>query len=317
VPLDQTWLAALLLIGAVIAYGYSNLVQALAAHREQTPAWSEFGLIGKLVTRPLYLAGMVAQAVGFILAFVARKELPLFLVQSALAGAVGVTALLGTVFLGWRIRRGELIALAGLGAGLLVLAAATAPSAPRDLGGVAVAWLAALLPVWAGLAALSALAPAARGGVLLGGVAGLCFGTGAMCARTVADAGSLWSMLTHPALYVMVAHLLLGQAVMAPALARRVMTAAIATMQGTALASAALAGLLLLGDRAMPGRQGLVPLGLVVVFVTVIALTSVVEVRQHEEPVRGPEPGSARPAQGRRDEVAEPVADRQPARTAV
>ena len=62
-------------------------------------------------------SGCGCQILGFVLAFLARRDLPLFLVQASVAAGLGVTALLGVLVLKWRLppRRVALLALLCVG----------------------------------------------------------------------------------------------------------------------------------------------------------------------------------------------------------
>ncbi len=72
-----------------------------------------------------------------MLAFLARRDLPLFLVQASVAAGLGVTAILGVVVLKWRLPAAEVVLLLLLFAGIsaLVLAARPAPSKPLGTAG--------------------------------------------------------------------------------------------------------------------------------------------------------------------------------------
>ena len=48
---------------------------------------------------------------GFVLAFLARRDLPLFLVQASVAAGLGVTAVLGVLVLKWRLPAAEIALL--------------------------------------------------------------------------------------------------------------------------------------------------------------------------------------------------------------
>src|SRR5689334_7707523 len=108
----------LFLAAMVIAYGIANLLQSVAAARTRPHDSFHPGLLLRLASHRTYLFGIGCQMLGFVLAFLARRELPLFLVQSAVAAGLGVTALLGVVLLKWRLPRAEVALLAMLGVGI-------------------------------------------------------------------------------------------------------------------------------------------------------------------------------------------------------
>ncbi|MFD0787601.1 hypothetical protein ACFQZ8_27170, partial [Micromonospora azadirachtae] len=109
----------------IVAYGVANLLQSVAAARTTVHHTFDPGLLLRLAGHRTYLVGVTCQLGGFLLAFLARRDLPLFLVQSSVAAGLGVTAILGVVVLKWRLPVAEVVLLALLFAGIsaLVLAA--------------------------------------------------------------------------------------------------------------------------------------------------------------------------------------------------
>src|SRR5436305_14895779 len=109
-------------LGAMIlAYGVANLLQSIAAARTSHERRFRPGLLLRLAGQRTYLVGVGFQAIGFLLAFLARRYLPLFLVQASVAAGLGVTALLGVVVLKWRLPAAEVLLLGGLGIGVAAL----------------------------------------------------------------------------------------------------------------------------------------------------------------------------------------------------
>src|SRR2546423_6375834 len=87
----------------IVAYGIANLLQSMAAARTGHEQRFHPSLLVKLAGHRVYLLGLGCQFTAFLLAFLARRELPLFLVQASVAAGLGVTALLGVVGLKWRV----------------------------------------------------------------------------------------------------------------------------------------------------------------------------------------------------------------------
>src|SRR5919202_1885945 len=77
----------------IFAYGVANLLQSIAAARTDPHHTFNPRLLLRLGRHKIYLVGLVCQFAGFLLAFLARRDLPLFLVQSAVAAGLGVTTL--------------------------------------------------------------------------------------------------------------------------------------------------------------------------------------------------------------------------------
>src|SRR5919199_849071 len=125
------------LAGMIAAYGVANLLQSAAAARTTVHHTFDPGLLLRLAGQRTYLFGLLCQALGFLLAFLARRDLPLFLVQAAVAAGLGVTALLGVLVLKWRLPTAGvwLLALLGVGLGGLIVAAKPAPSHQLGVAG--------------------------------------------------------------------------------------------------------------------------------------------------------------------------------------
>src|SRR3954469_9942042 len=139
------------LVGALlsaVAYGVATVLQAVAARRETAAEGFDPGLLLRLTRSVPYVSGLLLDAAGFGASVLARRTLPLFLVQAAIASSVGVTALVAARWLGVRLSRPEIIALWGLGLGLVLRAASARPEEAAALP-AAGEWtvLAGLLPL--------------------------------------------------------------------------------------------------------------------------------------------------------------------------
>ena len=82
----------LFLAAMIVAYGVANLLQSIAAANTDLHQGFSPRLLWRLGQHRAYLFGIGFQFVAFALAFLARRDLPLFLVQSAVAAGLGVTA---------------------------------------------------------------------------------------------------------------------------------------------------------------------------------------------------------------------------------
>jgi len=261
----------------VVAYGVANLLQSVAATRTATHHTLHPGLLLRLAGNRTYLVGLGCQLLGFVLAFLARRDLPLFLVQASVAAGLGVTAMLGVGLLGWRLPPAEVALLALLALGLLALVQSARPAQAHPLGTAAGLVLMAALGAISAAGAFAARLHGALGSVVLGCLAGLAFSAAAVAARTLAAVHSPVRMFTHPLLVLLVAHSLIGQLLLALAMQRGSTTAAVAAMDAAGALPAAIVGLLLLGDRIWPGREWLAGLGFLVTLGAVIGLTRYAE----------------------------------------
>src|SRR5215470_10667851 len=99
------------LAAMVGSYGVGNLLQSSAATNTTAGETLDPKLLMRLVRHRTYVLGLLCQMLGFILAFLARRDLPLFLVQSSVAAGLGVTAVLGVLLLKWRLPTAEILLL--------------------------------------------------------------------------------------------------------------------------------------------------------------------------------------------------------------
>src|ERR671930_1139718 len=111
------------LVGAA-AMGLASAAQARATHDVPRHDTLDPGLLGDLVRRPLWLAGVVATVVGLALQLVALAYAPLILVQPLLVTALVFGAAFSALLHGRRpdrvIAAGALVCAAGLSVFLLV-----------------------------------------------------------------------------------------------------------------------------------------------------------------------------------------------------
>lgn len=269
------------LAAMIAAYGAANLLQSVAAARTKLHRTFNPGLLVRLACHRTYVVGLLCQFLGFILAFLARRDLPLFLVQSAVAAGLGVTTVLGVLVLKWRLPRAELALLALLCFGIagLVLAAEPAPS--RHLGPVGDIVLAVVLVAIGGAGFAAVRLHGAPGSVALGSLAGLAFAAAAVASRPLASVDSVHDFLTNPLLYLLLAHSLVGQLLLGLAMQRGSTTAAVGAMDAAGAVPAAIVGLLFLGDRIMPGREWIAGVGFLLTLGAVLGLTRYAEPQHH------------------------------------
>jgi hypothetical protein len=280
------------LAAMIMAYGVANLLQSRAATRTTMHHTFDPGLLLRLAGQRCYLAGIGFQTLGFILAFLARRDLPLFLVQASVAAGLGVTVLLGVVVLKWSLPTAELALLGLLLAGICALVLSAQPAHSRRIGPGMVVALAVSVLVIAGLGYFSVRLHGALGSVVLGSLAGIDFSAAAIAARPLTNAHTVAGFLTNPLLYLVLVHSLVGQLLLGLAMQRGSTTAAVAAMDAAGAVPAAIVGLLVLGDRIEPGLGWLAGLGFVVTLGAVIGLTRYAEPQHHHAttPARRPDP---------------------------
>ena len=271
------------LAAMIVAYGVANLLQSIAAARTELHHKFHPRLLLHLGRHKTYLVGLGCQFAGFTLAFLARKDLPLFLVQSAVAAGLGVTALLGVLILKWRLPSAEVALLGMLSVGLAGLVIAAEPAPSRQLGMAGNIGLTLVL-LGIGVAGFFAVRlHGAPGSVVLGSLAGLAFSAAAVASRPLASVHTVDEFVTSPLLYLLVAHSVVGQLLLAMAMQRGSTTAAVAAMDAAGAVPAALVGLLVLGDEIHSGREWLAGAGFLMTLVAVIGLSFYAEPQHHHQ----------------------------------
>ena len=276
------------LAAMIMAYGVANLLQSAAAARTTVHHTFDPGLLVRLAGQRIYLLGLACQVLGFVLAFLARRDLPLFLVQASVAAGLGVTALLGVLVLKWSVPTAEVVLLTLLLGGITALVLAAQPAHSRRLGAAVITLLAVSVLVIAAAGFFAVRLHGALGSVVLGSLAGVGFSAAAIAARPLANEHEVSGFFTNPLLYLLVVHSLVGQLLLGLAMQRGSTTAAVAAMDAAGAVPAAIVGLLLLGDRIHPGREWLAGVGFVVTLGAVIALTRYAEPQHHHATAPNP-----------------------------
>ncbi|MEV4758261.1 hypothetical protein AB0J86_24525 [Micromonospora sp. NPDC049559] len=265
----------------IVAYGVANLLQSIAAARTTVHHTFDPGLLLRLAGHRTYLVGLGCQMLGFVLAFLARRDLPLFLVQASVAAGLGVTALLGVLVLKWRLPAAEVALLVLLFVGITALVVAARPAPSRQLGFAGLIALVVTLAVIAVLGVFAVRLHGSPGSVALGSLAGMAFSAAAVAARPLASVGSVEGCFRSPLLYLLVAHSVVGQLLLGLAMQRGSTTAAVAAMDAAGAIPAAVVGLTLLNDKIWPGREWLATLGFAITLAAVIGLTRYAEPQHH------------------------------------
>jgi drug/metabolite transporter (DMT)-like permease len=256
------------LTASAVLYGIGIVAQSIAARRADQR--SGLGLIARLASDRLYLLGFAGQVGGFVLAFLARAELPLYLVQAGSSSAIGLATVFGVLVLKWRVRAVEAAVLVVMAIGLVLLAGASAPSVARPLTPTMVAALVGVLV----LAALLAAGTRSVNAVVSAAVpAGIAFAVVAIAGRSLAN-GDLLELPWQPAAWVLLLAAVLGQALLAVALQRGSATSTVATMDATTMVLASVTGMAFMGDQVAQGRHWWVVVGLALVVLGVLVLGS-------------------------------------------
>ncbi|NMO04357.1 hypothetical protein HH308_24360 [Gordonia sp. TBRC 11910] len=192
---------------AALAYGTASVLQARGAQQVSDDSSSAPTLRSTLaaVLTVSYLSGMALDGLGFVGTLVSARLIPLFLSQTIMSANLIVTALLGIVVLGTRLRPRDWTAIAVVVAALVLLGLAAGGEGHKAVGththwGVLIIGIVVL---GAGLGVVLWLG--ARVAVLAGLGAGALFGLMAIAVRILDgvdpfDAGHL---LSDPAAYAL------------------------------------------------------------------------------------------------------------------
>jgi len=268
--------SAFLAVLASVGFGVGVALQRREALHTAPELSLRPGLVVRLVRRPLWLAGLAAEVVGFGLQAAALQHGSLVLVQPILATPVIVALVLGAVWWGEQVATREWLAMAAVIAGLAVFLVATDPRSVASNAPTALAWALAAGATLAVLLTVVRTGSRARGvsrATLLGAAAGLADGFMAALAKTFAGrleygvAATARSWAPYAVVFGgLVAVLLTQSAYQAghPTVALPVITV-IDPLAGAAI------GLTLFGDRVtLAGGSGAV--GLAAAFVVLAAL---------------------------------------------
>jgi hypothetical protein len=204
--------------------------------------------------------GLALDAAGFVLSLVALRSLPLYVVQSVVASFLAVTAVVAVVALGLRMQRLDVVALVAVVLGLTLVGLSAAPQSAPAVGlrtqGLTLAVSLALV-----LGSVPLGRTSRRGSVwMLGGIAGLAFGTVAVAARILSASvtrgrvvDDVQVLVGAPASYALLVAAPLALVAYATALQRGSVVAATAPLVVGETVLPALAGLSLLGDHTRSG----------------------------------------------------------------
>lgn len=244
-----SWFGAIV---ACVGYGVSSVLQSVAAKRSAAVV----GLTGLalIIKQVPYLLGLMADSVAFLGNLVAVRELPLFLVQSIIAGSVGITALIASLrgaHLSWK----DWTSLAVLGIGLVLLSVTAVPTAAAriSLADDRIILVSAAVPAVLGFIGFRMQGrPSA---IVMCCAAGLGFTGVAVAARAIADDPFSWSLLIAPLLWAIIVHGAVAIGFFTIALQRDAVTLVTAITFVIEVLVPSLIGIALFGDAIEPGRM--------------------------------------------------------------
>ncbi|HEY5075866.1 MAG TPA: hypothetical protein VIJ48_00040 [Acidimicrobiia bacterium] len=245
-------LALVCALVANLSYGFGTVLQALGARRTSTAGHLDVMLFARLSRQLPYLGGLALDAVGFIASIIALRTLPLFVVQAAIAGSVGVTAMTAVFVFGFRLRTSDTLAIAVLIVGLGLLGASARGHHGAHLSHLG-GWLLLIgVFVVASGGIIAARLPDPRGAIGLAACAGLGFTGTAVAARALHVPTPTWRVMLEPVAIALVLYGVCGMLMFASALQRGSVTATSAVMFAVETIVPSIVGLTALGDRTRP-----------------------------------------------------------------
>ena len=258
---------------AAVGYGTASVLQSVAARKAESGSGLDPRLLVRLARSVPYVSGLGLDLAAFVASLVALRTLPLFLVQSAVASSIGVTAVIAAA-VGVRLRGREIASLVILGAGLLLLASSAQPEqgTPLTLG---VRWgLLSCVVVLGAAGALVARRNGRSSAQALAVLGGLAFTVVAVTARSLAVPSPAWHVLADPGFWAILALGGLGVLLFTTALQRgSVTTATAATFAVETIVPAGI-GLAFLGDTTRPGFALVAAVGFVLTIAGTLALAT-------------------------------------------
>jgi drug/metabolite transporter (DMT)-like permease len=264
-------IAALL---ACFGYGTASVLQSYgarsAAAADATPDATGSGAPSLTATlraalTPAFLAGMALDAVGFVGSVVSARLIPLFLAQTIMSANLVVTAILGVVVLGIRLRGRDWLAIVTVVVSLCVLGF-TAGHVGTDTSPPAAHWgVLGFSVVFAlvGVGLIQVLG--AKAAVAAGLVGGILFGALAVAVRVVDGVDPLRPavLLADPAAWAAVIAGIGGFYLFTVALQIGSVTGASAALVAGETVVPGIVGVTMLGDTSAPGLGWLVAIAFV------------------------------------------------------
>ncbi|WKV72263.1 hypothetical protein AW27_012510 [Streptomyces sp. PCS3-D2] len=273
-------------LGAAVCFGTASVLQAVATRAVEPGSGSgvDAALLLRAARQWRYVLGLVLDGTGFVLQIIALRHVPIYVVGSALAASLAVTAVVASRLMAVRLSRREWCAVAVVCAGLLMLGFA---SGEEGSGTGSPALKLGLL----GVAVLVLLVGAVAGGLPDGPralVLGLGSGTGFGVVEVSVRLVDSVTDLADPALYALLLGGAAGFLLLTSALARGSVTVATAGLVLGETIGPAAVGVAWLGDRTREGLSWLAVTGFAVAVAGSLALSRFGEPEPPSAPASAP-----------------------------
>jgi len=250
-------------IGYAVSCGVAPVYQKIGADTEIRPEKIDFTLLIRLLKNRPYLLATLFQLLGWCLGLIALRVLPLFLVQSIIAGSIVLTALAEKIITHRTLGKRLYWAIAVIICGIILLSTAAKPGRAMALNsnltfGIEIA------PIIIAAIGLICLYIKNKASVtLLALLSGGAFGGAAIIGRIIIYPALSWKSLANPMLLSLVAFALLGQFLFTVALQRTTGTITNALALATSTLAPAILGLVYFSDKIRPGFSFIVIIGFI------------------------------------------------------
>lgn len=273
---------------AAVGYGVGTIAQAVGVYRM---AATGGGWRKKILAGWPFAAGLCFDFIAYVSSFAALRILPLFLVESAIASSVAVTAVLAVVFLKQRLSGQEMAALAAVVAGLVALSVSADPG-PAVAVGRMVGWLclAAVAVVGFLVPVTRAVVTPGKAGVVLAAAAGVGFAVVGISSRLLVIPGHPVSLAADPMAWAIVVGGVTGLIAYGTALDMAPVTTVTAVSFATQTVLPSAVGVVWLGDDIRHGFTALALGG----FTATLAGCMVLASRAEVDPAAGNRVATAR-----------------------
>jgi drug/metabolite transporter (DMT)-like permease len=259
--------ALVLCLIAAFGYGVGAVLQALGARH--AAAGEDVG-IKAMVRQPMFLLGLLADFGSWVISRFALHTLPLFAVQTILAGSLAVTVVLAGIVLGAELRRPDRWAILATVVGLIIVGISAGSDEARDVTHLLKLCILAGIPL---IVVAAFFAIKMNKAVILAVLAGVAFTSSALSARTIRVRGeSIGEIFTEPMLWAMLMYAVIALAIHAGALMRGEVGPVTAAMWATEVLVAVIIGAVALDDHMRPGWTLPATLGIAMTLVATVVL---------------------------------------------
>jgi len=245
--------ALLLCVIAAVGYGVGAVLQAVGARQAAAKGGTNSEGFVTMVTQPIFLFGLLVDFASWVISRFALHTLPLFAVQTILAGSLAVTVLLARIVLGTQLRRADQWAIGATILGLVLVGVSAGESEAKELSHLLKVII--LLGIPATLLVGLALIRLSKS-ILLAVLAGGAFTASALSARAVhIKDQSFTGILSEPLLWAVLIYAILALGLHAAALQRGQVGPVTAAMWATEVLVATVVGAIALGDHMRDNWQ--------------------------------------------------------------